>query len=70
MSGNGSYDLQVTSTSASILEGVHRVTFTFLSHRQNQRLETAYCLAPPRGEPEITLPKDVFHSEASNFEVN
>jgi hypothetical protein len=71
MSGSGSYDLQVMSTSASMLDGAHHVTFTFRSRRQNPRPVIAYCLAPPGGEPEITLPKDIFNSDAANsFEVN
>jgi hypothetical protein len=59
------------STSASMLDGAHHVTFTFRSRRQNPRPVIAYCLAPPGGEPEITLPKDIFNSDAANsFEVN
>jgi hypothetical protein len=66
MSGNASHDLLVMSTSASMLDGVHHVTFTFVSYGQNQPPGVAYCLAPPSGEPEVTLPKSIFHSQAAN----
>jgi hypothetical protein len=67
----GSYDLQVISTSASMLDGAHRLTFTFTGGRQHPQSSVAWCLAPPSGEPEITLSKELFHSESpNNFEVN
>ena len=66
-----SYDLQVLSTSASMLDGAHHLTFTFTGGRQNPQSSVAWCLAPPSGEPEITLSKDIFHSEASiDFKIN
>jgi hypothetical protein len=55
IAGRRPEEAQVESTNETSQDGVHYVTFTYTTDDREGRSETAYCLAPPGSEPEITL---------------